>query len=586
MKRLFAYLLAGLALLAVSCIDNDLPYPTVEVAINDVRGEGFSIASIDLNSRTVTLALDEATDIRNVRIDAVDYAITPHNTNIDRQIFLDNIQTSRELTGTFDLRTPIYVTLRLYQDYEWQIVASQTIPLSFRVSGQIGSTEFDLENRIATARVAKNADRSHITITELKLGPADTETVTTTYSPSMEELSTMDYSSPDAADPSLGTPHFVNVTCHGRTERWVLYVLPTDKTVSLEACDAWSGVVWLRGTGVEGETMGFRYRPGTEGEWTEVPDVEIDGGTFSAAFAAEPLTTYQFKAYCGDEESEAESVTTEEVLQLPNSGMEEWSKPGTPWLPYLSDGSGNAVSPFWGTGNNGAVTLGDKYNVTTPDETQVRPGTSGSKSAKLATTNVLVKLAAGNLFTGEFAGIRGGTNGIVNFGRPFTLRPTALRVWMKYNCGSISHLGSSMPAGENLQKGDPDNGSIYIALGTWTKEKYGMGKDGAGDDKNGGLPFGTDDCPVSIDTRDAKTFFNPKGEDVIGYGERIFKESVGEWTQITIPIEYTSTDRKPTHLIVVCSASRWGDYFIGSDQSVMWVDDFELVYTPVERMGN
>lgn len=583
MKRLLAYLLAGAALLTVSCIDNDLPYPTVEVAINGVEGEGFAVSNIDLTTRTVTLALEEATDIRNVRIDKVTYTVTPHNTNIDRQIFLDNIRPSQEPTGTFDMRTPVYLTLTLYQDYEWQIVATQTITRSFRVEGQVGATEFDLDNRIARAYVAKDADRSRVTITELKLGPADTETVTTTYSPTMEELSTMDYGSPDAEDPTAGTPHFVDVTCHGRTERWLLYVLPTDKTVSTEAVDAWSGVVWLRGSGIAGETMGFRYRIGSDGEWSEVPDVEIDGGTFSAAFAAEPLTTYQFKSYCGADESDVETVTTEGIEQLPNSGMEEWSKPGTPWLPYLTDGSGTGISPFWDSGNHGAVTLGDKYNVTTPDESTVRPGSAGTKSAKLASTKVMIKLAAGNLFTGEFAGVRGGTNGIVNFGRPFTLRPTALRVWVKYSPGIINLMESNMPAGENIQKGDPDTGSIYIALGTWTKEKYGMGKDGAGDDKNNGRPFGTDACPVSIDTRDVKTFFNPQGEDVIGYGERIFTESVGEWTQITIPIDYRSTSEKPTHLMVVCSASRWGDYFIGSDQSVMWVDDFELVYSPVEN---
>lgn len=580
MKRLLAYLLAGAALLTASCIDNDLPYPTVEVAINGVEGEGFAVSNIDLTTRTVTLALEEATDIRNVHIDEVTYTVTPHNTNIDRQIFLDNIRPSQEPTGTFDMRTPVYLTLTLYQDYEWQIVATQTITRSFRVEGQVGATEFDLDNRIARAYVAKDADRSRVTITELKLGPADTETVTTTYSPTMEELSTMDYGSPDAEDPTAGTPHFVDVTCHGRTERWLLYVLPTDKTVSTEAVDAWSGVVWLRGSGIAGETMGFRYRIGSDGEWSEVPDVEIDGGTFSAAFAAEPLTTYQFKSYCGADESDVETVTTEGIEQLPNSGMEEWSKPGTPWLPYLTDGSGTGISPFWDSGNHGAVTLGDKYNVTTPDESTVRPGSAGTKSAKLASTKVMIKLAAGNLFTGEFAGVRGGTNGIVNFGRPFTLRPTALRVWVKYSPGIINLMESNMPTGENIQKGDPDTGSIYIALGTWTKEKYGMGKDGAGDDKNNGRPFGTDACPVSIDTRDVKTFFNPQGEDVIGYGIRVLREAVTEWTQITIPIDYRSTDKKPTHLMVVCSASRWGDYFIGSDQSVMWVDDVELVYTP------
>lgn len=578
MKRLLTYLLAGTALLTVSCIDNDLPYPTVEVAINNVQGEGFTLAGIDPTTRTVTLQLDEATDIQNVRIDEVTYSVTPHNTNIDPQIFRDNIRTSRELTGTFDLRTPLYVTLSLYQDYDWQIVATQTISRSFQVEGQIGAPEFDLDNRIATAYVAKDADRSQVTITELKLGPADTESVTTTYSPSIDELSTMDYSSPDAEDPSLGTPHFVDVSCHGRTERWLLYVLPTDKTVSTEACDAWSGVVWLRGSGIAGQAMGFRYRPGTDGEWAEVPDVEINGGTFSAAFPAEPLTTYQFKAYCGDEETDPTTVTTEAVEQLPNSGMEEWSKPGNPWLPFLSDPSGQPISPFWGTGNNGAAILGS--NVTIPDDSTVRPGSPGTKSARLASTKVAIKLAAGNLFTGEFSATIG-TNGVVNFGRPFTLRPTALRVWMKYSCGKINLLGPNMPVGQTIQAGDPDNGIIYVALGTWTKEKYGMGKDGAGNDQNGGQPFGSDDCPVSIDTRDVKTFFNPKGEDVIGYGEHIFTESVDKWTQLTIPIEYVSTDKKPTHIMVVCSASRWGDYFTGSTQSVMWIDDFELVYTPV-----
>ena len=132
---------------------------------------------------------------------------------------MDNIRPSRPLTGTFDLRTPIYVTLHLYQDYDWQIVAQQEITRSFRVEGQVGASEFDLQNRIATAYVAKDADRSRVTITELKLGPASTDAVTTTYSPTLEELSTLDYSSPEADDPTAGTPHFVDVTCHGRTER-------------------------------------------------------------------------------------------------------------------------------------------------------------------------------------------------------------------------------------------------------------------------------------------------------------------------------------------------------------------------------
>ena len=245
MKRLLAYLLFAGATLP-----------------NNVQGEGFTLAGVDATTRTVTLALDEATDIRNVHIEEVTYSVTPHNTNIDRQIFLDNIRPSREVTGTFDLRTPLYVTLTLYEDYDWQIVASQTIPLSFQVEGQIGAPEFDLDNRIARAYVAKDADRSRVTISELKLGPASTETVTTTYSPTMEELSAMDYSSPDAEDPTLGTPHFVDVTCHGRTERWVLYILPTavmpGRASSGSAVRALPGRRWASATGSAPRANGRR----------------------------------------------------------------------------------------------------------------------------------------------------------------------------------------------------------------------------------------------------------------------------------------------------------------------------------------
>ena len=54
--------------------------------------------------------------------------------------------------------------------------------------------------------------------------------------------------------------------------------------------------------------------------------------------------------------------------------------------------------------------------------------------------------------------------------------------------------------------------------------------------------------------------------------------NIDEWTEFTIPIEYTATDRVPTHILIVCSSSRWGDYFTGCDKSELWVDDFELLY--------
>ena len=147
-------LLAAAALLA-SCIHNDIPYPVVELRIASVEGQGFSVSENNVTSRTVTLSLDEATDIRNVRIDAVGYDAVIHSIQLDKEEVLQQIRSSRELTGTFDLRSPIYTTLSLYQDYEWTIRATQTIERRFSVTGQIGATEIEEKNRIARVLVPR-----------------------------------------------------------------------------------------------------------------------------------------------------------------------------------------------------------------------------------------------------------------------------------------------------------------------------------------------------------------------------------------------------------------------------------------------
>ncbi len=547
-KRL-TYILFAAVMLLSGCIENDIPLPVKELQITALEGEGFTVTSIDVAARNVNIRLEPTTDIRNVLISAI-HATEGASLSVQ--------------AGTHDMRTPLYVTLSLYQDYMWTITAVQDIPRSFRVEGQIGEAAFDVRNRIATANVAMSTDLTSLDVYELNI---EAEGITT-YDPTLEELSGENFTS----------VRFVNVTCHGRTERWTLRVNRIEQNVTLRAADAWTRVIWLYGDGVAGKSMGFRYRKSGSEEWTTLSsengdEVSVSGGSFSARAKVEPLTTYEIQAFCGDEVSPVEIRTTEEERQLPNSSFEQWSQPAAPWLPYASAADGSAIDPFWGTGNNGATVLGEKYNITVP-VTDLPPGVGGTYAAQLESRYVVVKLAAGNIFVGEFCGIRSLSHGIVNFGRPFTLRPTAMRLWVKYTRGQITKANeiAGLPAGESLAVGDYDTGSIYIALGTWTKEEYGYGKDRE-------ELFGTDDCPVSIDTRDVKTFFNPEGKDVIGYGGVLLNESITEWKQITIPIDYRGvTDRKPTHVIVACSASRLGDYFTGSRESRMWVDDIELLY--------
>ncbi len=137
----------------------------------------------------------------------------------------------------------------------------------------------------------------------------------------------------------------------------------------------------------------------------------------------------------------------------------------------------------------------------------------------------------------------------VYFGQPFTSRPEALKGWFKANAGTITHAGEGSPKAV----GQDDEYQIFVALTTW-------------------------DAPHKMDTWDPDTFFNPETDpDVIGFGEKSGTGEVDEWTEFNIPIVYES-DATPTHIVVVATSSKYGDYFTGSTDSWLQVDDFELVY--------
>ncbi|MDE6623702.1 MAG: PCMD domain-containing protein [Alistipes sp.] len=552
MKRPIILFTLLLAALGVSCIENDIPYPDATLSIERITGQGFT-ARIEPSTRSVVLTLDEQTDIRRVAIDEVTFGVSSYTSKLTDEQMLSEMRLSRPLTGEFDLRAPLYVTLSLYEDFEWTITAEQHIERSFEVGRQVGATEFDPELFTATAYVAKGTDLTRIDVASLKLGPARI----TTYSPTAEELS----------GTSFETVRFVDIAYYEETERWLLYVRETDRLVELTGAYAWSEVIWLYGTGVAGEAMGFRYRKAGDTQWLDVPDVATSGGSFSARLAAAPETTYEIKAFCGDEESDPATVTTDPVRQLPNSSFEEWCTEDEIVYPYAP-----GAAPYWSSGNKGAKIAGS----TLTDKCDPRPGSEGRYAADLRSEFANIfgvgKFAAGNLFIGDYVRNEG-TNGVLTFGRSFVLRPTRLRIWAKYHQGIIDRV-KSVPAGSDIQVGDPDHGHIYIALGTWgapeNLEKYGK------DSK--GVLTGTADSPVCVDTRDVATFFRNDGPDVIAYGEKVFDSSVEEWTEFTIDLNYNRYDLVPTNIMVVCSASRWGDYFTGSSKSEMWVDDFVLEY--------
>ncbi|WP_195477568.1 DUF4493 domain-containing protein [Bacteroides finegoldii] len=311
--------------------------------------------------------------------------------------------------------------------------------------------------------------------------------------------------------------------------------------------DVWSSRAELRGEIIHETTepLSFNYRKKGETSWTNIEAVKgEDGVTFTAKLTGlEDGTEYQYQALAGNTPSAVVcSFTTEEAAQLPNSGFENWSGSSPLWV-Y---GEGEAM--FWDSGNKGSSRM--NKNVTTYID---RVGLNGGKRAaqlksQFVGVGSLGKFAAGNLFTGEFIDVENMTQGILDFGREFTSRPSELSIWYRATLGTIDHSETV-----DAPKGIQDTAIVYVALTDWDK-------------------------PIEVHTQNKATLFSKKDPKIIAYGELIIDGNVNAWTEHKIKLEYRRKDVKPKYILVVASASKYGDYYTGSTGSTMWLDDLELIY--------
>lgn len=284
------------------------------------------------------------------------------------------------------------------------------------------------------------------------------------------------------------------------------------------------------------------------GEWNKTAATTSATNTYKAhatGFAAGK--TYEYALFIGSVQTgKALTITTPAGAQIPNADMEQWFLyKDAIWCPCSS-----ITEMYWDTGNHASAgLLGIDSNLTYSSD-DIRPGSTGTKSGYLHSIKASVfgigKFAAGNLFVGRFVQVKG-TNGIVDFGRAFdfTARPKALQFWMKNNCGTINQ-------GSQATGTDPAN--IYICLSNRT-------------------------TPYTVDTSDTSTLFDPEtAPDVVAYGIYKSTESHAEWTKMTIDLNYKDNTTKPNMLVLTFTCSAYGDYFTGSTDSWMYVDDIELVY--------
>ena len=57
---------------------------------------------------------------------------------------------------------------------------------------------------------------------------------------------------------------------------------------------------------------------------------------------------------------------------------------------------------------------------------------------------------------------------------------------------------------------------------------------------------------------------------------------VNGYEPFTIKLDYRDLTRKPTMIVIVAAASKYGDYFTGGIGSTLYLDEFSFVYDPSE----
>ena len=373
----------------------------------------------------------------------------------------------------------------------------------------------------------------------------------------------------------------VDETSH--TYTFHINISTTPKTsLAAPTVNAWGKLAYLEGSVISAtetldtDLMKFQYRKKGDADWTDAPTTTYEEnpaqgttpatdegdltpkGTFKATLTGlTPETEYECRMVYANEEysSDATSFTTEAITTLYNGSFDDWYSANGVWY-AVAEADYNGGNAYWDSGNKGASLM--SKNPTSPEESIVH---STGKSAKLQSQYVgiggsLGKFAAGNLYTGHFVKTIGTSGAEIQFGSPFTARPIALHGWFRYTAGTVDYYGDSTPGDALVQDGGTDMCAIYIALSDA-------------------------DAPYTVNTRDGNFVDYANDPHIIAYGEIPVSDCVStgdNWKEFTINLEYRDLTRKPKYIIVVASASKYGDYFTGSTGSVMYIDDFELVY--------
>lgn len=557
------YLMGVILVVLSSCaIKDDLPLPVQKAMITafevegqcDATGEGYAVATIDKETRTVDLYVDDRADISHLRVKRMEVSFDADIAieNADAYFPEKSFYTSGSSCPVVDFSHEVDFVLTTYQVYRWKVRVHQVIKREVELENQVGVAVIDSVNRNVVVYVAPNQSLRSVKVNKMILGGVHGK-----ISPDPTGL---------VLDFSMRRTFQVTYAWMNSPVSWDVYVYNADKSLSTTATVfPHANRAFVSGDMQNGTTPVVEYRQQGSAVWNTVPSNQIQIGT--ASYQAEitsllPGTDYECQVTAGGVSSGVRSFRTAPNLQLENTSFDDWHVVGSGnqalYNPWAENGS-----CYWDTGNRGATTVGASNSTFGVD--------GGRTYANLQSKFIVIKFAAGNIFTGTYLKTDG-SNGILSFGRPFTSFPTKLQFDYTYKSSTVNRGGGkwddkysryiSQQTYDEM-RGKPDSCCVYIALfGDKDEEVFN------------GVTY-----PFIIRTKISELhLFNPNDENVIAYGQFTSGDDQTAWTTKTITLDYHYTDRTPKYIVVVCSSSKYGDYFIGGDTSLLKIDNLKLLY--------
>ena len=315
----------------------------------------------------------------------------------------------------------------------------------------------------------------------------------------------------------------------GKAKKDIQYNVQGIMPLTIDDYNLWSGKATFKANIIDTTATSVKIAYSNNGTtWTEV-DATAEGGYYTATgagFSAEKSYSYKL-IVDGADSGKTLTVATAAGAQLPNGDFESWNDDKNP-------------AGLWSSGNNSFVTLMKKA-----------AGRNGGSSAYLDSQAAVGKFAAGNLFTGSFEMNISTMSGKVTFGKDFKFnaKPESVSFWMKNTQGQIDY-----------------------------------GDKASGTDKYSAMVLITDGTTYTVDTTDESSFliFDTLGSKpgIIAYGYINSDDSNADWVEKTVQLTYVAgyEQMTPKKISVSFTPSGFGDYWCGSTNSEMYVDDVRLNY--------